>query len=62
MNKKKKVIKSIKDYQKLLQFICVNGHNLLIDAYIPGERIKEAQAFMEKCKEISKQLEDIDNE
>ena len=54
---KKKKVKNLKDYEQLVLFLAVNAHNLLIDSFIPGEKSKAASDFMEKCKEIVKQLE-----
>lgn len=49
--------KEIKDYRDLIKFLAINAHNLLLDSFIPGERVDQAEAFMKKCKEIVEQLE-----
>lgn len=54
---KKKQIKTLNDFKDLCQFLAVNAHNLLIDAYIPGEQADKAAEFMKQCKQINEQLE-----
>lgn len=53
---KKKKIKSLKDYEDLIEFLAVNAHNILIDSHIPGHLVDKVAIFLEKCRSISEQL------
>lgn len=59
---KKKKIQTLQDFKDLAEFLAVNAHNLLIDAYIPGDQAQKAAQFMEKCKSIADQLQEDKND
>lgn len=59
---KKKKVQTLQDFKDLCEFLAVNAHNLLLDSYIPGEKVDTAAQFMKTCKTVATQLQEEKNE